>query len=95
MKRFDRMTLKELQSFHVIAKVEMSNKGGQVFPAGTRFEIKNKRGYLEIREIGAPANRSIRVRSWWQLEFVPANNACNRPASAVGMQSESLESAGG
>ena len=24
-----------------------------------------------------------------------ANNACNRPASAVGMQSESLESAGG
>lgn len=29
------------------------------------------------------------------LELQPPNNACNRPASAVGMQSEILESAGG
>jgi hypothetical protein len=47
----------------------------------------------------APKGKTITCSVRFLLEHgelvKPANNACNRPASAVGMQSESLESAGG
>lgn len=60
MKRFERMTLKELQRYHAINKQELQTRGGQVFEAGTRFQIENKHGGLELREVGGEPIRSIR-----------------------------------
>lgn len=83
MKRFDRMSLKELQNFHAINKEELRTRGGIVFPAGTRFEIRNKWAGLSLHEIGGDGKRQIVKVQYWKLEFVVAQQSVKRTATTL------------
>lgn len=71
MKRFDRMTLAELQAYHAIAKREIHRRDGMIFAEGTRFEIQDKWRGLALHEIGAQGLRGITRVRYDDLEFVP------------------------
>ncbi len=71
------------------------------------MQIINDNGELKVKLTKREANqciaeleahlawfRAVAIPFYAQV-FAPSNNACNRPASAVGMQSESDKSAGG
>jgi hypothetical protein len=90
MKRFDRMSLIELQKFYAVNKNELQTRGGIVFPAGTRFEIIGKHGGLHLREVGKSGKRQIRKVQYWELEFVAAEHVTALDATPQGAFKQGL-----